>query len=244
MLLVLLVIPFLYWQWFPALDTIAFAGRDPSTHSVYYQPLLGYPRGEPARVRPRRDPGHLPALGDGRGRAGGRARGGWERQLDYAFDEQFYDGTLTAASYHAWLVANGVRYVALPDTRLDPSSAIEADLIRRGQPYLKPVWHSAHWKVWEFLGYRGLVDGPARLESLSTDAFRLRVTGPGPMTVHIHDSPHWAVDGEGCTTASPDGWTVIRDVPLGEVKVEQALRGDALRPRQVAAHGDPSARAP
>jgi hypothetical protein len=44
------------------------------------------------------------------------------------------------------------------------------------------------------------------------------------VTVHIHDSPHWAVDGEGCTTASPDGWTEIQ-APPGVVNVAQALRG-------------------
>jgi hypothetical protein len=222
--LVLVALPLLFWQWFPAFDTIAFAGSDPSTHSAYYQPLLGYLAANPpgfGRVEIPVTYRHWETALVAPDVALAR---GWERQLDYAYDKQFYDHTLTAASYREWLAENGVRYVALPDTQLDGSSAIEADIINRGQAYLRPVWHSAHWKVWEFRGYRGLVDGPAQLVSMSSDGFELRVTGPGPVTVHIHDSPHWAVDGEGCTTSSPDGWTEIRQIPTGTVKVVQALR--------------------
>ncbi|MGZ5967436.1 MAG: hypothetical protein ACXWP4_07200, partial [Polyangiales bacterium] len=224
-LFVLVAIPLLFWQWFPAFDTIAFAGSDPSTHSAYYQPLLGYFAANPpgfGRVEIPVTYRHwetaivAPELALARG---------WERQLDYAYDKQFYDRTLNASSYRAWLAANGVRYVALPDTQLDDSSLIEAKIVERGQPYLKPVWHSAHWKVWEFTGYHGLVDGPARLESLKSDGFRLLVTGPGTVTVHIHDSPHWAVDGQGCTSTSADGFTNLHNLPIGEVSVGQALRG-------------------
>jgi hypothetical protein len=225
-LLVLLMIPFIYWQWFPALDTIAFAGADPSTHTAYYQPLLGFLAANPpgfGRVEIPVTYRHWETANVSPDVALAR---GWERQLDYAFDEQFYNGTLTPASYRAWLAANGVRYVALPDTRLDHSSRIEAAIIEQGQGYLEPVWQSAHWKVWEFRGYQGLVEGPAELESLKSDGFTLHVTGPGAITVHIHDSPHWAIDGgEGCTTASPDGWTEIHDAPLGDVQIGQALRG-------------------
>jgi hypothetical protein len=220
-LLVLLLIPFIYWQWFPALDTIAFAGADPSTHTAYYQPLLGYLAANPSgfgRVE-------IPVTYRHWETAVVALARGWERQLDYAFDEQFYNGTLTPASYRTWLAANGVRYVALPDTRLDPSSKIEARIIERGESYLRPVWHSAHWKVFEFSGYHGLVDGPAQLVSLKSDGFTLHVTGPGTITVHIHDSPHWAIAGGGCTTTSPDGWTELHDVQPGTVAVGQALRG-------------------
>jgi hypothetical protein len=87
------------------------------------------------------------------------------------------------------------------------------------------VWHNAHWRVWQVAGYRGLVDGPAHLQSLTSDGFVLRVTKPGSVTVHIHDSPHWAVAGGGCTVATPDGWTHIRNLQPGAVKVSQALRG-------------------
>ena len=79
--------------------------------------------------------------------------------------------------------------------------------------------------MWRFTDYHGLVDGPARLARLAADSFTLRVTGPGPVTVHIHDSPHWAVDGQGCTTANADGWIELHDLGIGSVQVSQALRG-------------------
>ena len=220
-----LAIPLVFWQWFPTVDTITMAQNDLSTHRAYYQPLLRY-------LEPRRaDFGRLeiaatyrhwetayvaPRLSLARG---------WERQLDYAYNGQFYDGTLTAGGYRDWLSDNGVEYVALPDAKLDPSSTVEAALLERGQPYLEPVWRNAHWRVWRFTGYRGLVEGPARLVSLTADSFTLDVAKNAPVTVRIHASPHWAVSDNGCATATPDDWVQLRDLEVGEVRVTQALRG-------------------
>ncbi|HTD49327.1 MAG TPA: hypothetical protein VK771_01925, partial [Acidimicrobiia bacterium] len=71
----------------------------------------------------------------------------------------------------------------------------------------------------------GLVDGPAQLTSLSADRFTLQVSAPGVVTVHIHDSPHWAIAGHGCVRASPGGWIQLSDLDRGEVRVAQAWRG-------------------
>ena len=225
-LVVLLAIPLLFWQWFPTVDTIAFAGSDPSTHRAYYQPLLGYLNDHPTdfgRVEIPVTYRHWESAIVAPDVALAR---GWERQLDYAYDNQFYDKTLTPASYEKWLAANGVAYVALPDARLDASSMIESEIIESGQSYLQPVWHNAHWRVWRFMQYHGLVDGGATLQSLTADGFVLHVTRPGSITVHIHDSPHWAVnDNAGCTVTNPDGWTHIQDLQPGTVRVTQALRG-------------------
>jgi hypothetical protein len=224
-LVIVLAIPLLFWQWFPAFDTMVFARTDPSTHRAYYQPLLRYliaqgdtfgrveipdtyRHWEAAYVAPR-----IPL-----------ARG-WERQLDYAYDADFYKNTLTATAYESWLSENGVQYVALPDAQLDSSSTVEAKLIKSGLPYLQPVWHDTHWRVFRFREYRGLVDGPARLTALTPDAFTLRVTGPGVVTIHIHDSPHWAVQGTGCTSASPDTWIQLHNLVPGTVRIVQAFSG-------------------
>jgi hypothetical protein len=224
-LVFLLAIPLVFWQWFPTFDTIAFAHSDPSTHRAYYQPLLEFLDSAPntfGRVEIPATYRHWettyvsPRLSLARG---------WERQLDYAYDPQFYDHTLDATSYRTWLSENAVEYVALPDTQLDDSSLIEARIIEQGQPYLKPIWHDAHWRVWKFSGYHGLVDGPARLVASTVDSFTLEVTGPGPVTVHVHDSPHWAVQGDGCTIADAGDWTVLRNLDRGNVRVVQALRG-------------------
>jgi hypothetical protein len=224
-LVVVLAIPLLFWQWFPAVDAIAFAPKDASTRREFYAPLLGYFAAHPpgfGRVEIPSTYRHwetafvAPRLALARG---------WERDLDYAYDAEFYNGTLTATRYSAWLADNGVRYVALPRARLDSSATVEAKLLGSNLPYLRPVWHDANWKVWRFTGYRGLVAGPARLESLSADGFELAVERAGSVTVHIHDSPHWAVDGAGCTIAGRGGWLEIKGLRPGEVSVTQALRG-------------------
>lgn len=220
-----IAVPLLFWQWFPTVDTIARAPSDPSTQRAYYQPLVQYLASQPhtfgrleiaATLRHWETAYVAPRLSLARG---------WERQLDYAYNGHFYDGTLTAAGYRTWLSQNGVEYVALPDTQLDSSSTVEAKLLEHGQSYLQPVWQNAHWRMWRFAGYRGLVDGPARLVSITADTFTVKVLRRGTVTVHIHASPHWAVRGDGCATADPEGWIQLRNVDVGEVRVAQALRG-------------------
>ena len=242
-LVILMAIPMIFWQWFPTGDTILFARSDPSTHRAYYQPLLtfltdnppGFGRVEiPATYRHWEAAFVAPEVALARG---------WERQLDYAYSASFYNHTLTASTYRDWLENNGVRYVALPDTQLDDSSLIERNIILGGPSYLRYVWGNQHWRVWEFTGYHGLVDGPARLVSLDPDSFQLAVTGSQPVTVHVHYSPRWAVQDGGCTVPTADGWTKIEQLPIGTVRVAQALHGtrcdhDAAQPVQ--SQTDPS----
>jgi hypothetical protein len=220
-----LAVPMLLWQWIPAVDSIAFAHADPSTSRAYYAPLLhvldemphGFGRLEIAATYRHWESAYVaPEYALARG---------WERQLDHAYAARFYDGTLTASSYRRWLAANGVEYVALPDTQLDPSSKVEAQLLAQGLSYLTPVWHDAHWRLWKVDGFHGLVDGPGKLVSMGPDRFTVHVSGPGTVTVRIHASPHWAIDGSGCTTSTADGWIQLHGLPRGDVDVTQAMRG-------------------
>ena len=53
---------------------------------------------------------------------------GWERQLDTANNALFYvPGRLNDRTYRAWLFANGVRFVALPDVPLDYAALAEGE---------------------------------------------------------------------------------------------------------------------
>ena len=79
---------------------------------------------------------------------------GWEKQLDSRYDQVLLSKGLTAASYERWLDQQAVAYVALPDVPLDPSSAQEGRLIRRGLAYLHVVFASAHWRIYEVLAPR------------------------------------------------------------------------------------------
>jgi hypothetical protein len=230
LLMAALAVPLLIWQWYPALDAIAFAPTDPSTRAAYYRPVVDYlsaqtgPLGRveiPSTYRHWEAAYAAPALLLARG---------WERQLDIAYNRLFYDkGELSPQSYHAWLTENGVKYVALPDARLDDSSNGERALLLRGLPYLQPAWHDAHWRVWRVTDFHGLVDGSATLVRLSPDRFVVEVLRPGDVMVRVRASRHWAIDGDGCVAATDNGWTELRDLRTGIIDVSQSLGGTPCR---------------
>jgi len=225
LVLAVIAIPLLVWQWVPAVDGIAFAHTDPSTRSSYYEPLLAYlgtQSGTIGRVEIPSTYRHWEAAYAAPKVLLAR---GWERQLDIAYNPLFYSSPLTPATYRTWLHANGVKYIALPDARLDDSSIGERTLIESGLPYLHEVWHDAHWRVWSVDGFDGLVDGPATLQTMSPDRVTLAVTGPGDLVVRVRATSHWAVHPGGCADSTDDGWTVLRNLPQGKVTLTQSFAG-------------------
>lgn len=129
---------------------------------------------------------------------------GWERQLDIKYNALFYDGTLTAARYDAWLHQVAVRYVAVSDKDLDYSAKQEVALIDRGLPYLRPVFRTRHWRVYAVRDPTPIVEGAATLTELGSDWLTVQGLRPGTATVRVHYSPYWAVvHGSGCV--APDG---------------------------------------
>jgi hypothetical protein len=153
LILCLLVPVLLYWQIeTPINDEIELAG-DPSVHASYYAPL----RAElSALTHGRRTIVEVPLTGahweaaNLAGHDGIALARGWERQLDTRYAHLFYEPRLTASGYEAWLRANRVAYVALPDVRLDEAGQAEGALIARGLPYLHEVWRSPHWRLYAF----------------------------------------------------------------------------------------------
>jgi hypothetical protein len=145
---------------------------------------------------------------------------GWERQLDTKNDPIFFKSPLTLSGYDAWLHDNAVSYVALPDVRLDGSSDEEAALIRRGVPYLRQVFSSAHWRVFAVNDPTPLVSAPAALRALGHDSFTLRFASPGRSIVRLHYTRYWAlVAGHGCVSPAPGGWTAVSVATAGVVRV-------------------------
>jgi hypothetical protein len=204
------VVPLALLQWGPS--ATSFTSRsDPSTQTGYFRPLLGYlgqhdvPAGrveivptarhwEAAYVAP-----YYPL-----------ARG-WERQLDTADNALFYArDQLDASSYRTWLLDNGVRYVALPDVRLDYAAVQEGRLVEAGVPGLVPVWHDRHWRVFQVAGSTGIVDGPAQLVSMDGGNIVLDTTSPGVVLVRVRYNTRWSVaEGSGCIYGTPSGWTTL-----------------------------------
>jgi len=220
-----LALPLLCWQWTPALQTMA-AGAEPLQSSrAYYEPVVDFVLAQgpvPGRLEVLQTARHWEAAYVADSIPLPR---GWERQLDLTYNHVFYDGTLNATTYERWLADNGVQYVAAPDARLDDSSIAERQLVEQGLDYLIPLWQNAHWRVWRFRDYTGLVDGPATVVSQDAVGFVLRVDGPGELRLRARPSPHWKLSGPGCIASSGDGWIRLEGVQTGIVELSQQWTG-------------------
>ncbi len=229
----LVLIPLLVWHFEPIVPAIANRG-DPPSRASYYTGLLTYlkahdqPFGrlEIPFTRSHWEARYVaPAMPLARG---------WERQLDLRYNEILYSKSLNQATYHEWLVENGVRWVALPAEPLDGSSEGELAVIRSNPDYLQPVWHDANWQLWAVRGSDGLTTGPATMVKLTADSFTLRFTSPGNALVRIHSNPYWAVAvktqkaGDGapvppqapaCINTTTQGWTSVTSSGTGDVTV-------------------------
>jgi hypothetical protein len=231
-LLLLVLAPLLcYWQVKAPLTDFAAAASDPAVHASYYTPLLdelralgvgyGSPPTRPARVEvvPTRNHSEARFLAPHVMLARG-----WERQLDQDRNGLFYDEAtvpLTPARYRAWLSAEAVSYVALPDASLDYSGKGEARLLRGGElAYLREIWHAAHWRLFAVLGARPLAEEPAVLRSAGSDSFTISAPHSGNTTVRIRFTPYWAIlGGHGCVSQAPGGWTEVQARRAGSVHV-------------------------
>ena len=229
--LVVVVLALGYWQAFPAVRDVVRASGDPSTAAAYYAPLLRYLQREgPAsafRVEIPFTENHwegahvAPVVALARG---------WERQLDRRYGALFYDGTLSAASYRAWLDEHAVAYVAVPDVPLDDAGRDEARLVRRGLPYLKAVWRDAHWQVFAVRRATPIVRGAATTISLQPDGFEIDADRAGDAFVRVRHTRWWSVtDGRACVGAAPGGMTRVRVLEAGTVRVRATLLRSACR---------------
>jgi hypothetical protein len=203
--------------WGPVRETFAVAGSEATTAS-YYAPVERFFAGlGPVRVEVPLTRSHweaallAPTVPLARG---------WEKQLDERYDGVLLRSGLTASSYYAWLRAQAVGYVALPDARLDPSSAPERRLIAAGLPYLLEVMRSAHWRVYRVIGATPLMSGPGRLTSLAGDSIALNASAPGSFLVRAHYSRYLQLArGSGCVSEAPGGWTALRLYARGPARV-------------------------
>jgi hypothetical protein len=220
--LAVLALPLLAWQWAPGTDAVAVAAGDPSLQRGYYRPLVSFldratHRGGPMRIEIPLTRDHWETVWVARRLELAR---GWERQLDVRYNGLFYTQSLTAARYRAWLVDNAVSYVALPDVPLDDAALAEARIIRRGAPFLRPVWHSRDWRVFAVAGARPLLEGPGRLVRVVPQGFTLDAARAGDFTIRLRFTPYWSVAHDaGCTLRAPGGWTRVHAFRPGRVTV-------------------------
>ncbi|HMI81906.1 MAG TPA: hypothetical protein VK480_08990, partial [Solirubrobacterales bacterium] len=224
-LLALAIAGSLYWQLTASVTQIARSVGDPSTASAYFEPAARWLRvhgGPGARIEVPPTANHwesaylAPKFELARG---------WLRQLDTTRDDLFYDEkALSAASYGAWLRANAISFVALPDAPLDYSSQAERRLILGDPSYLSLRFRSEHWRIYEVRDPKPLVAplGGAAAETrwIGREGFALDVQRPGEFLVRVAFTPYWSIThGAGCILRRGD-WTVARASRPGVFRVD------------------------
>jgi hypothetical protein len=215
----------LYWQVTASVNQIARSVGDPSTASTYFAPVAAWLRdhdGGAARIEVPPTANHWESAYLAPGFELAR---GWLRQLDTTRDDIFYAGedALTDRAYRAWLHANAIRFVALPDAPLDYSSVAERHLILSSPPYLEPRWSDAHWRLYEVRDPAPLVQplgaGAAHIRSVGHSGFALDVARPGEFLVRVAFTPYWSIErGNGCLVRHGE-WTLARATHPGVFRV-------------------------
>jgi hypothetical protein len=148
---------------------------------------------------------------------------GWERQVDLVRNEPLYDANLTLAQYHEWLLANGVRWVAVPDVTLDHAGVIEQKLIDGSRAnelgWLRPVWFNDDWRLFEVSDYVPIVDPPGELVEQGPDFLVVRTPRPATLTIRYRYSEYLTITGSACVTAGPSQWIVAELPAAGEYRL-------------------------
>jgi hypothetical protein len=170
----------------------------------------------------------------------GLARG-WNRQADVERNPLFYDGTLTATSYRAWLTRWGVAYVVLPAMEPDSSGIAEARLVTAGQRWLPLVWSDANWRIYRVEGADPLVSAPATVIFAGPAALTVHLPRGGTVLLRIAWSPWLAIDGvdddatpRACL-ARKGSWTELSAPKPGTYTIEARYAVDRGTPCPAAA---------
>ena len=135
---------------------------------------------------------------------------GWERQVDIERNEPLYDASLTLDEYHDWLLANGVRWIAIPDVALDHAGVIEQQLVdgAGSATWLRPVWFNTDWRLFEVTDYSPIVAAPAALIDESADYIVVRTEEAANVTVRYRYTEYLTATGGACVAPDADGWIV------------------------------------
>ena len=100
-----------------------------------------------------------------------------------------------------------------------------AALIRDHRAYLRPVWASRHWQVWEVVNAAGLVSGPAQLVRQTDDTVEVDARAAGEVVVRVRWTGYWTVDGPACVRPGADGWVHLDLRAPGRLLLHPVLLG-------------------
>ena len=148
---------------------------------------------------------------------------GWERQLDIVRNPPLYDPALTLDGYHAWLGQFGVRWIAIPDVRLDHAGLTEQRLLAGADEgaiaWLRLVWSNADWQLFEVRDYTPIVDPPASLLEQDAGAITIRTDRPAEVTIRYRYADQLAIHGGATVVPDREGWIVARLPRAGDYRL-------------------------
>lgn len=150
---------------------------------------------------------------------------GWNRQLDLQRNPLFYQGTLTPASYHAWLQYWAVRYVALSTGAADTAAIDEAALVRKRPDWLQEIWHDADWRLYRLTDPLPLAAPPATVDHADAADVQLTLARAARVLVRVPWSTWLAVHGPAGARLAPDGdWTRLDAPAPGSYRIDAPYR--------------------
>jgi hypothetical protein len=147
---------------------------------------------------------------------------GWSRQVDTGYNRIFYDGSLSPDTYRKWLDDNAVSYVALSNGPHEWAATDEASLVRRGLPYLQPVWWNGTWTLYAVTNPRPVVSAPGRVIARDAVSLTAFLPEPGEYVVRVRWSRYLSAS-NGCVRPAEGGWSTVVVKRTGPVKIEGSL---------------------
>lgn len=215
----------LLWQTFPAVAGLRTATEVRSSNEEFWYPVEAFlaKHGDPNhRVEVVATDHHWEAFY--LARRGVPLTRGWYRQDDFPANQDLY-GELTATKYNTWLRRLGVRYVFLPDDRLDYSAREEASLLRVSQ-VLPEVARIGEWTVYEVPNATPIAT-PARdiqVREISSEEVTMEASRAGSYRLRIRYTPYWrVVRGEACVSPREPWATELRVTTPGIVTLRFAV---------------------
>ena len=209
----------LLWQTFPAVAGLRTAHSVRSSNEEFWYPVEAFlaAHGDPNhRIEVVATDHHWEAFY--LARRGVSLTRGWYRQDDFPANQDLY-GELTATTYHTWLRRLGVRYVFLPDDKLDYSAQAEAALLRESQ-VLPLVARVGDWSVYEVPNATPIATPPDLIEIRHIDAREVtfEVERPGNYRLRLRYTPYWRViRGEACVAPREPWATELRVTTPGTI---------------------------
>jgi hypothetical protein len=155
---------------------------------------------------------------------------GWETQADVELNNSVLDRHLAPITYHLWLNANAVGYVALPATTI--ANYGEYNLVNSPTPpdYLQLIWQNPDWKLYKVTkDLRPIVAAPAQVVRSSQASMTVDVPCACTVDVQVRYSKFLQATGPAGNAAqisdNGTGWTVLTSTAPGTYRLQGRITG-------------------